>query len=107
MHEIDARARGQQRQQGLLAEHPLHAVAGMDRNGDGCQQLPPGAVPRGSGLAVDERGEPHPRRGGEQRRDQLARVHLHSARLAGYEEDQVQADVWLARGHCRARLCHH
>ena len=41
---------------------------------------------------------------GEQRRDQLARGHLHAAGLARHEEDQVQADVGSIRGQCRARL---
>jgi hypothetical protein len=101
VHEVDFRAHGERRQQRLLAEHPLHAVARAHRHGDERQQLTQlvytrGAVARlaGRGLAVDERREAHPVGcGGEQRRDQLARSNLHPAGLARNEEDQVQPDV--------------
>ena len=51
MHEVHPRARGKARQEGLLAEHPLLAPAGVDRHGDGRQQLAPGPIRRGGGLA--------------------------------------------------------
>ena len=56
---------------------------------------------RSRGLAVHERGQPQPVERG-QARDQLAGVDLHAARLAGHEEDQVEADVHR-RGSVLAR----
>ena len=61
VHEVDARARGQARQQHLLAEHPLTRLAGVDRHRHGRQQLAPGPV-AAAGLAVDERREARARR---------------------------------------------
>ena len=99
VHEIDARSHRQRRQQRLLAEHPLHAVAGVHGHGHRRQQLAPRTVFRGGSLAVDERGEAHPSgRLGEQRGNQLARGDLHATGLTGDEEDQVQTDV---RTGCR------
>ncbi len=88
----DAVPRGERRQQRLLAEHPLDAVARADGDADRLH-LAPGPV-GGGGLAAEEGGEPHAgRRLGEQLGDQLARRDLHAAGLAGDEEDQVEGDV--------------
>ena len=85
------RLRGKQH---LLAQHPLHPVAGMHRHRDCGQKLSPRPVACSGGLAVDERREPHPlRRRVEQRWDHFARGDLHPPRLAGDQEDQVEADV--------------
>ena len=73
MHEIDTGARGQQRQQRLLAEHPLHAAARVHGHRHRRQRLAPGPVARGGRLAVDERGEARPVR-------RLRRAALGSAR---------------------------
>ncbi len=94
MHEIHSRARGEARQEGLLAEHPLLAPAGVDRHGDGRHQLAPRPIRRGGSLARDERGEARAwRRAAHQLREQLTGVDLHPAGVAGHEVDEVEADV--------------
>jgi hypothetical protein len=99
VHEVHLRARRQERQQRLLAEHPLLAPAGVDGDGDSGQQLAPRPARSGGGLAVDERDEARLRRSPQQRGDQLAGVDLHPAGLTRHEVDQVQADA-----HARRRL---
>ena len=94
VHELDARARGEQGQQRLLAEHPLRAVARVHGDGHGRQQLAPGPSPAAaaSRLTKAVKRSPGGRRG-EQRGDQLARDDLHATGLARHEEDQVEPDV--------------
>ena len=100
------RARGQPRQQLLLAADPLDrgcARAPERRTEPG--QLAPRAAGRGR-LAVDERGEAVLGRGGDELGDQLPGVGLHAPGLARDEEDEVQADVHRARRRIsRAAAC--
>jgi hypothetical protein len=92
VHELHAGAAREPREQLLLAAHPLDAVARADRHLDDGAKLVPRPPGRG-GLAVDERRQRDVGALGGQRAQQLARVGLHAAGLAGNEEDEVQADV--------------
>ena len=81
----------------LLAGDPLDPRRGSS----GARPAGASALPFRPGEPVDERREPQvvARR---ERGDQLARVDLHPARLAGHQEDQVQPDVH--RGQTSAAL---
>ena len=77
----------------LLTAHPLGATAGKDRNGHGRYEVVPRAFADLRSLAVDECRQPNVRTLLEECRDQLARIRLHPAGLAGDEIHEVQADV--------------
>ena len=59
VHDVHPRARGEAGQQGLLADHPLLAAAGIDGHCHRGQQLAPGPT-CGGGLAAEERCEADP-----------------------------------------------
>jgi hypothetical protein len=93
--ELHARPARQPGQQLLLAAHPLHSAAGVDGDLDHVADLVPGPARRAR-LAADERRQPQLGALASERPQQLARVDLHAALLAGDEEDEVQADVHRA-----------
>jgi N-acetylglucosaminyl-diphospho-decaprenol L-rhamnosyltransferase len=87
--DVGTRTRRQARQQRLLAQHPLDPASRTNRNRPRLNRLPPPPVLRC--LAIDKCGEPRVRRRlGEQLRDQLARIDLHPAGLAGHEEYEIE-----------------
>ena len=95
-------ARRQPRKVALFPPHPREAVARLHGNGHARDQLPPRGAARQLGLPVDEGREPHARERGELG-DQLTRDHLHAARLAGHEVDEIEADVHQRPAATRAR----
>ena len=66
-----------------------------NRNGD-CWEITPRPVPLIRRLAVDERGKAKVGLLVEKRGNQLARVRLRTAHLAGNEEDEVDSYVHAA-----------
>src|SRR5205807_8991601 len=94
MHEVDAGAAGENRQERLLTCGPLDAPPAADRDDDGRNQLAESRVRRR--LAVDEAREPEVWPPLQQDRDELARVGLEAAHLARDEVDEVEADVHQA-----------
>ena len=89
---VDPGAAPEARQRALLGAHAGDPARAVDPDRDDLRVLLPRPAGR-RGLAVDERRQPQVGPLGGERGEQLARVDLHAAGLAGHEEQQVQADV--------------
>ena len=104
VQQVDTRPHGGGRHQQLVGQHPRQAVAGVHGHGHAGHVAPrPGLS---GGVAIDERGEPEVRANAHEGLDQVARVDLHPAGLAGHEEDEVEADVWALLGHLERHRRH-
>ena len=90
---IDTGTLRESRQKLLLAPYPTGAPARADRNGHGGHEPAPRAVPGFRGLAVDECSDAEIGARVEEGGEQFAHIRLGPARLARYEEDEVETYV--------------
>ena len=108
VHEVDARARAPPAAAAAARRAPtatrLRACTGTVTRGTVAPR--PGRTRRRASRLTNavKRERPGARR--HERRDQLARVDLHAAGLAGHEEDEVEADMWALLGHLERHRRH-